>query len=90
MRVLVFQQRVMPSGFFILLRHMLRVDHVMAKICDTRIHYECGNTYFLRQFQTKQALFKTLDMDPHQFSDINALSQYLPVTSEVTEKVMLE
>lgn len=80
----------MPSGFFILLRYTLRVDHVMAKICDTRIHYEIGNNYFIRQFQTKQALFKTLgELDPHQYSDINALAQYLPVTSEVTEKVLL-
>lgn len=81
----------MPSGFFILLRYLLRVDHVMARICDTRIHYELGNNYFLRQFQTKQAPFKSLtDLDPHQFSDTNALSQILPVTSEKTEKVLIQ
>jgi type 2A phosphatase activator TIP41 len=82
--------RAMPSGFFILLRHALRVDHVMARICDTRIHYEVGNDYFLRQFQVKQESFKNLgELDPHQFSDINALAQLLPVREEVTEKVML-
>lgn len=81
----------MPSGFFVLLRYALRVDHVMARVCDTRIHYEVGNNYFLRQFQTKQASFKSLgEADPHQFSDINALAQHLPVTSEVTEKVLIQ
>ncbi|CAL8074800.1 unnamed protein product [Orchesella dallaii] len=83
--------RVMPSGFFILLRHTLRVDHVMARICDTRVHYEAGNNYFLRQSQTKQESFKNLgNMDPHQFSDINALAQFLPVTKETTEKILIQ
>jgi len=82
--------RAMPSGFFILLRHALRVDHVMARICDTRIHYEVGNDYFLRQLQIKQESFKNLaDIDPQKFSDMNVLANLLPVTKEVTEKVVL-
>jgi len=81
----------MPSGFFILLRYALRVDHVMARVCDTRIHYEKGNNYFLRQSQTKQESFNNLaHMDPHQFSDINGLAQFLPVTKETTEKIVIQ
>ena len=80
----------MPSGFFILLRYYLRVDHVMAKVCDTRIHFETGNEYFLRQLQIREESFKNLSsIDPHTFSDINALYPHLPVTKEVTEKVFL-
>lgn len=33
-------QRVMPSGFFILLRFFMRVDNVMIRVNDTRLHYQ--------------------------------------------------
>lgn len=80
----------MPSGFFILLRHALRVDHVMARICDTRIHFEVENNYFLRQFQMKEESFRNLGfLEPQQFSDINSLAQHLPVTKETTEKILI-
>lgn len=63
----------------------------MARVCDTRIHYEKGNNYFLRQSQTKQESFNNLaHMDPHQFSDINGLAQFLPVTKETTEKIVIQ
>lgn len=33
-------QRVMPSGFFLLLRFFMRVDNVMIRVNDTRLHYQ--------------------------------------------------
>lgn len=33
-------QRVMASGFFILLRFFLRVDGVVVRLFDTRIHHQ--------------------------------------------------
>lgn len=36
----LFFQRVMPSSFFVLLRFFLRVDGVLIRMNDTRLHHE--------------------------------------------------
>lgn len=41
----LFLQRVMPSSFFVLLRFFLRVDGVLIRMNDTRLHHEV-NLYF--------------------------------------------
>jgi len=83
--------RVMPSGFFILLRYFLRVDHVMAKVCDTRIHFEVGNPFFLRQYQVREEFFKNLGhLSPQTFGDMDVLYNHLPVKSEATQKIYLQ
>ncbi|KAL3309111.1 hypothetical protein Ciccas_012344 [Cichlidogyrus casuarinus] len=40
--------RVMPSGFFILLRFFLRVDQLILRIYDTRLHFKYGENYLLK------------------------------------------
>ena len=83
-------QRVMPSGFFILQRFFLRVDSVMAKICDTRVYYEAGNNYFLREFQERRESIEALSNLPaNTFTDANVLYSHLPVRSVITEKVQI-
>jgi len=82
--------RVMPSGFFILLRFFLRVDGVLIKLHDTRIYFEVGNPYFLRQYQTREQSFDKLEhLEGNILGDANLVYPHLPVTSEVNEKVML-
>lgn len=55
-----FFQRVMPSGFFILLTYFLRVDGVLIRMNGTRFHYETGNDYMLKEFTTREAKFETI------------------------------
>jgi type 2A phosphatase activator TIP41 len=82
--------RVMPSGFFILQRFFLRVDNVMAKISDTRVHYETGNKYILREFQERrQAADHLAHLPPQTFTDANLLYPHLTVVSEVTDKISI-
>jgi len=82
--------RVMPSGFFILLRFFLRVDGVLIKLHDTRIYFEVGNPYFLRQYQIREQSFDKLEhLEGNILGDANLVYPHLPVTSEVNEKVML-
>lgn len=50
----------MPSGFFILLRHFLRVDNVLLKIHDTRFHYEIENNYIFKEFTQRGATYAEL------------------------------
>ncbi|XP_032431785.1 TIP41-like protein isoform X9 [Xiphophorus hellerii] len=46
--------RVMPSSFFLLQRFFLRVDGVLIRINDTRVYYEDGKDYMLREFSTRE------------------------------------
>lgn len=48
-------QRVMPSGFYILLRNFVRVDGVQIKLNDTRYYFETGNDYILKEFTAKSS-----------------------------------
>lgn len=56
----IFMQRVMPSGFFVLLRFYLRVDDVLIRINDTRLYYEKDNQYMLREYTSKESKTKDL------------------------------
>lgn len=56
----IFLQRVMPSGFFILLRFFLRVDDVLIRINDTRFHHEIENNYILKEYTSKEATVQKL------------------------------
>lgn len=47
--------RVMPSGFFVLLRFFLRVDNVMIKMNDTRFYYELNSNYILKEYTSREA-----------------------------------
>ncbi|XP_051793660.1 TIP41-like protein isoform X4 [Acanthochromis polyacanthus] len=47
--------RVMPTSFFLLLRFFLRVDGVLIRINDTRLYYEAGKDYMLREFSTRES-----------------------------------
>lgn len=53
-------QRVMPSGFFILLSYYLRVDGVLIRMNGTRFHYETGNDYMLKEYTSREAKFESI------------------------------
>lgn len=53
-------QRVMPSGFFILLCYFLRVDGVLIRMNGTRYHFEVGNDYILKEFTSREAKFENI------------------------------
>lgn len=58
--ILYLFQRVMPSGFFILLSYFLRVDGVLIRMNGTRFHYETGNDYMLKEYTSREAKFENL------------------------------
>ena len=53
-------KRAMPSGFFVLNRFYLRVDDVLIRINDTRLYYEKGKDYILREYTSRQSKTKDL------------------------------
>lgn len=46
--------RVMPSGYYILLRFFLRVDNVLMRINDSRFHFEVENNYIMKEFTSRE------------------------------------
>ncbi|KAF1786630.1 TIP41-like protein [Phytophthora cactorum] len=52
--------RVMPSGFYVLSRYWMRLDHVVVRLHETRIHHLFGTDHFLREYTRKEEQFGTL------------------------------
>nr|CAG4651904.1 EOG090X07SL [Triops cancriformis] len=71
--------RVMPSGFFALLRLYLRVDEVFIRVNDTRVHYETGKDYMIREYTSRESKVADIKVPRCFWGDPNEISQYLPV-----------
>ncbi|XP_038128034.1 TIP41-like protein isoform X1 [Cyprinodon tularosa] len=82
--------RVMPSSFFLLQRFFLRVDGVMIRINDTRLYYEDGRDYMLREFSTRENTIAELKNVPVAFyTDPNEMAQHLTIRLTECEKLEL-
>ncbi|KAJ2351130.1 Tap42 interacting protein [Coemansia erecta] len=54
---LSYKVRVMPSGFFALMRFFLRVDGVLFRIYDTRLYHRFGSDSIVREFSSREMPF---------------------------------
>ncbi|XP_010394347.2 TIP41-like protein [Corvus cornix cornix] len=80
--------RVMPSSFFVLLRFFLRVDGVLIRMNDTRLHHEADKTYMLREYTSRESKISSLkNVPPSLFTEPNEISQYLPIKETICEKL---
>lgn len=79
--------RVMPSGFFVLLRFYLRVDDVLIRINDTRLYYEKDNQYMLREYTSKESKTKDLKVPRVFWGDPNEISHHLSLVHSIHEKL---
>ncbi|XP_077314453.1 TIP41-like protein [Lithobates pipiens] len=80
--------RVMPSGFFLLLRFFLRVDGVLIRMNDTRLYHESDKKYMLREYTSRESKISNLNhVPPPLFTEPNEISQYLPVMEAIYEKL---
>ncbi|KAJ1974216.1 Tap42 interacting protein [Dimargaris xerosporica] len=52
--------RVMPSGFFVLQRFFLRVDGVLCRIFDTRVHHEFSQPDLVRERFTNECPYNEI------------------------------
>ncbi|KAM9628230.1 TIP41-like protein isoform 2-T2 [Morphnus guianensis] len=81
-------KRVMPSSFFVLLRFFLRVDGVLIRMNDTRLHHEADKAYMLREYTSRESKISSLKhVPPSLFTEPNEISQYLPVKETICEKL---
>ncbi|KFK30065.1 hypothetical protein AALP_AA7G212100 [Arabis alpina] len=95
--LLTVKVRVMPSSWFLLLRFWLRVDGVLMRLRETRMHYVFGKgetPTVLRESCWREATFQSLfakgyPVDIAVYSDPSTISQRLPVIKKTTQKLKI-
>ncbi|XP_058769540.1 TIP41-like protein [Vicia villosa] len=94
--LLTVKVRVMPSSWFLLLQFWLRVDGVLIRLRETRMHCVFGgstNPVVLRESCWRESTFQALSAKGHPFdsaaySDPNIISQKLPIVKRATQKLV--
>lgn len=81
------KMRVMQGGFFLLLRFFLRVDGVLVRINDTRIHHKAGTSYMLREYSSKERKVADLLQLKVPITDPTQLAEHLFLRYETFEKL---
>ncbi|KAM7459255.1 hypothetical protein LguiA_036763 [Lonicera macranthoides] len=95
--LLTVKVRVMPSCWFLLLRFWLRVDGVLMRLRDTRMHCVFGKNMkpiIIRETCWREATFQSLSSkgypsDSAAYSDPSVISQRLPIILHKTQKLKI-
>ncbi|XP_074275486.1 TIP41-like protein [Silene latifolia] len=96
--LLTVKVRIMPSGWFLLLRYWLRVDGALMRLRDTRMHCVFKEQSFpviLRESCWKEGTFNALaakgyPADTAAYNDPSVISSRLPVIKHNTQKLKLD
>ncbi|KAJ0388574.1 hypothetical protein P43SY_010464 [Pythium insidiosum] len=85
----------MPSGFYVLARYWMRLDHVVVRLHETRVHHLFGRDYMIREYTRKEEQFETLFANGHprgmaNYTNIDTYQQHLPVRETAVEKVFIQ
>ncbi|GAB9465615.1 hypothetical protein Gpo141_00003018 [Globisporangium polare] len=88
------KMRVMPSGFYVLARYWMRLDHVVVRLHETRIHHLFGSAQLIREYTRKEESFENLFALGHtknmaNYTNIDTFQHLLPVREAVYEKVAI-
>ncbi|KAG4998470.1 hypothetical protein AAZX31_10G247800 [Glycine max] len=95
--LLTVKVRVMPSSWFLLLQFWLRVDGVLIRLRETRMHCVFGgntNPIILRESCWRESTFQDLSAKGHPFDsgaygDPSFISQKLPIIMHKTQKLVI-
>uniref|UniRef100_A0AC34FNS5 TIP41-like protein n=1 Tax=Panagrolaimus sp. ES5 TaxID=591445 RepID=A0AC34FNS5_9BILA len=89
--LMAIKVRVMPETFFVLCRFYLRVDHVMVRVCDTRLYGETNSNFLLREWTLREAKYSDLSpTDLDNVRDSNIIWQSLPIIESKSQKIYIE
>ncbi|XP_034680372.1 TIP41-like protein [Vitis riparia] len=96
--LLTVKVRVMPTCWFLLLRFWLRVDGVLMRLRDTRMHCifkDDANPIILQESCWREATFQALSAkgypsDSAAYNDPSIISQRLPIIMHKTQKLKVE
>ncbi|XP_061373907.1 TIP41-like protein [Gastrolobium bilobum] len=95
--LLTVKVRVMPSSWFLLLRFWLRVDGVLIRLRETRMHCVFGGSttpIILRESCWRESTFQDLSakgfpFDSAAYNDPSIISQRLPIIMQRTQKLVI-
>ncbi|KAL1296087.1 hypothetical protein HN51_056850 [Arachis hypogaea] len=95
--LLTVKVRVMPSSWFLLLRFWLRVDGVLIRLRETRMHCVFGgstNPIILRETCWRESTFEALSakgypFDAATYNDPSIISQRLPIIMHRAQKLVI-
>ncbi|KAK2405110.1 TIP41-like protein [Trifolium repens] len=95
--LLTVKVRVMPSSWFLLLQFWLRVDGVLIRLRETRMHCIFAgstNPVVLRESCWRESTFQALSAKGHPvdsaaYSDPSIISQKLPTVKRTTQKLVI-
>ncbi|CAK9181147.1 unnamed protein product [Ilex paraguariensis] len=95
--LLTVKVRVMPSCWFLLLRFWLRVDGVLMRLRETRMHCvfrDSAKPIILRESCWREATFQALSSkgypsDSAAYNDPSNISQRLPIIMQKTQKLKI-
>ncbi|DBA00679.1 TPA: hypothetical protein N0F65_003608 [Lagenidium giganteum] len=93
--VMSIKVRVMPSGFYVLARYWMRLDHVVVRLHESRVHHLFGSEHLLREYTRKEESFDALFAQGHprgmaNYTNIDQFQHLLPVQEAVYEKIFLQ
>ncbi|EQC30623.1 hypothetical protein SDRG_11678 [Saprolegnia diclina VS20] len=93
--VMSLRMRVMPSGFYVLARYYMRLDNVLVRLHETRIHHLFGSDYMLREYTEKEAAFEALFAQGHpnhmsHYTNVDTYQHLLSTKTAQYEKVFLQ
>ncbi|EWC47037.1 hypothetical protein DRE_03799 [Drechslerella stenobrocha 248] len=97
MSILSVKVRVMPARLLLLARFYMRLDDVVFRIRDTRVFVEFAEGTVIREYQEREDSYENVKKNfppyredvPAIMRDANQMTEYLPVRSTVTEKLVL-
>ncbi|KAF0686419.1 Aste57867_21790 [Aphanomyces stellatus] len=89
------RMRVMPSGFYVLARYWMRLDNVLVRLNETRIHHIFGSDHMLREYTAKEVKFDALFAQGHpthmsNYTNIDTFQRLVPTVESKFEKIFLE
>jgi type 2A phosphatase activator TIP41 len=95
--LLTVKVRVMPGSWFLLLQFWLRVDGVLIRLRETRMHCIFAgstNPVVLRESCWRESTFQALSAKGHPvdsaaYSDPSIISQKLPTVKRTTQKLVI-
>ncbi|CAH0721608.1 unnamed protein product, partial [Brenthis ino] len=81
--------RVMPSYWFVLMRHFLRIDDVLVRAHETRMFHLLNTDYVIREFSTKEAKARDLNIPTYLMKEADDVLPILPVKEKILHKLII-
>jgi len=85
----VVRVRAMESGWLVLLRHYLRVDHVMVRLKETRLYHARGSAGVVRERCTKRCSVEGDEICSSVYKSPDLIAPYLKIEEEIIDKLQL-